>query len=352
MRLLTDRVQTSENDTVSAGARQGQCGTNASSPGVRGGVAERAWLIRRFYVSMLGIVAIDACFAVIYGVSFERFWPTALVMTVLMLAGAHGIFQPVRRYLQDPWGVRLPVRAVATLSTRCTVYVAVVVSALAVVKFLFLPLLLDFDMDALLTRNEQLWLPVIHTLYYTVLIYFVMADYEGSLRARIFEWHGDLIPATRGRLVHRLIAAFVVTSLLPVGMIVLHTLERDLAREKEALLEDLTATALAVGVCLTFVTRSLLRPIRALESAMTRVQQNDLDVNVPVLSNDETGRLADGFNRMVRGLRERALIRQNFGRYVPERVVAGAGGRPAERVLLGRRRDHRVEPGGRHAVPG
>jgi HAMP domain-containing protein len=203
----------------------------------------------------------------------------------------------------------------------CTAYVALVVSVLALAKILLLPSILGFDIDTLLTANEQFWLPVIHTLYYTVLIYFIMADFEGSLRARIYAWHGELIPATRGRLVNRLIAAFGVTSLLPAGLILLHTLERDLATEHTDLFEDLAATALALVVCLVFVTRSLLRPIRALERAMTRVRQDDLSASVPVLSNDESGRLAYGFNEMVGGLRERALIRQTFGRYVPQRVA-------------------------------
>jgi class 3 adenylate cyclase len=281
-----------------------------------------ARLVARFYLSMLVIVAIDACFAVIYGVPFERFWPAAVVMTGLMFLGAHLIFRPVRAYLRDPQGVRFPVRRITTLGFLCTAYVAVVVSVLAIAKILLLPSLLDFDIDALLSRNEQIWLPVIHTLYYTALVYFVMADYEATLRERIFAWHGELVPATGGRLVNRLITAFGVTSLLPVGLVVLHALERERIQERGALLEDIAATALALTVCLVFVTRGLLRPIRELEAAMARIQRNDPGVDLPVLGNDETGRLADGFNRMVRGLRERALIRETFGRYVPERVAA------------------------------
>jgi class 3 adenylate cyclase len=271
---------------------------------------------------MLGIVAIDACFALIYGIPFEWFWPTAAAMTALMLVGAHVIFRPIRRYLGDPGRVRLPVRAIATLSTTCTAYVAIVVSTLAGAKFLLLPSLLGFDIDALLTPNEQIGIPVIHTLYYTALVYFVMVDYEGSLRSGIFEWHAELIPPVGGRLINRLIAAFGVTSLLPVSLVVLHALEREQLQERSALFEDLAATALALTVCLVFVARSLLRPIRELEAAMMRVQRNDLTVTLPVLSNDETGRLVDGFNRMVRGLRDRALIRETFGRYVPERAAA------------------------------
>jgi adenylate cyclase len=46
----------------------------------------------------------------------------------------------------------------------------------------------------------------------------------------------------------------------------------------------------------------------------------DLDAQAPVVSNDEIGAVAEGFNRMVAGLRERERIRETFGRYVSPEV--------------------------------
>jgi adenylate cyclase len=43
-------------------------------------------------------------------------------------------------------------------------------------------------------------------------------------------------------------------------------------------------------------------------------------VRCPVVSNDEIGRLTEGFNRMVRGLREREFLRETFGKYVSQEV--------------------------------
>lgn len=280
------------------------------------------WLVMRFYLSMLAIAAIDFCFAVIYAVPLYRFAPTALLLIVLTLLGAHWIYRPILRFLRDPQSTALPVRRIASLSRSCTLYVAAMISLLAAVKFLVLPPLLGFDIASLLTRNERLWLPVLHTLYYTALIYFVMVDYEAVLRLRIFSWYGRLVPATRGHLLHRLLVAFGVTSLLPFSLLMLHALEHDLVVERQILFQDMAASALAFVVTLFFVTRGLLRPIHALEAATSEVQRNDLTVTVPVLSNDETGRLASRFNQMVNGLRERALIRETFGRYLPERVAA------------------------------
>ena len=271
---------------------------------------------------MLSVAAVDFCFAVIYEIPLERFLPTAALLVAATLAGAYLIFRPIQRYLRDPSKQLLPVRRIATLGIVCTCYMAAVVSVLAAAKFLLLPDLLGFDIELLLTRNERLFLPVLHTLYYTALVYFVMIDYEAVLRMHIFKRSAKLVPAARGSLLTRLLAAFGVTTLLPIALIVLHVFERDMSTERNVLIEDIAASALGLCVALVFVARSLIGPIRSLEAALVRVQRNDLSVTVPVLSNDETGQLASGFNRMVRGLRERALIRETFGRYIPERVAS------------------------------
>ena len=279
---------------------------------------------------MLSVAAVDLCFAAIYEIPLERFLPTAVILVLSTLVGAHVIFRPILRYLRNPSSEILPVRRIATLGLVCTCYMATVVGALAAVKFLLLPHVLGFDIEALLTRNERLFLPALHTLYYTVLVYFVMIDYEAVLRLYVFRNSGKLIPAARGSLLTRLLAAFGVTTLLPIALIVLHVFERDMSMERNVLIEDVTASALGLCVSLVFIVRGLIGPIRSLETALARVRRNDLHVIVPVLSNDEIGQLASGFNRMVRGLRDRALIRETFGRYIPEGVAAtilASGGR-------------------------
>jgi class 3 adenylate cyclase len=53
---------------------------------------------------------------------------------------------------------------------------------------------------------------------------------------------------------------------------------------------------------------------------MGEVERGRLDVHCPVVSNDEIGTLTEGFNHMVRGLAERALLREAFGKYVSEEI--------------------------------
>ncbi len=81
------------------------------------------------------------------------------------------------------------------------------------------------------------------------------------------------------------------------------------------------AVLVAVGLSV-LVARSVSEPLRTVGEAMDRIRTGDLDVSIPVVSNDEIGRVSEGFNRMVGGLRDRDFIRDTFGSYLSPEVVA------------------------------
>ncbi len=57
-------------------------------------------------------------------------------------------------------------------------------------------------------------------------------------------------------------------------------------------------------------------------AAMARLGKGDLDARAPITADDELGVLAQRFNAMTDEMRERAYIRDTFGRYVPESIAA------------------------------
>ncbi len=85
----------------------------------------------------------------------------------------------------------------------------------------------------------------------------------------------------------------------------------------------------AVALAATLGT-SIAERIEQLQERMTAVQEGDLDVRLPVLSNDEFGDLAAGFNAMVSGLRQEEVIRQLFNLYVTPEVATHAIAHGAE----------------------
>lgn len=92
----------------------------------------------------------------------------------------------------------------------------------------------------------------------------------------------------------------------------------------DARLDDL-GPAVVVAVAVAFIismeltillSRSIFDPIDQLRAATERVRRGDLSTRVPVVSTDETGRLARSFNDMVAGLYERERLSEAFDAYV------------------------------------
>ena len=144
------------------------------------------------------------------------------------------------------------------------------------------------------------------------------------------------IPAFRLTVFTRLLVVFLLSSIYPVGLIVALSLDR--ARQiisavnPEAILQNmfiiqmflLAISIISSTLMAFFASRTVIGPLEELEKAMARVQQNDLNVRAPVLSNDEVGNLAEHFNEMVAGLRRGELLRNLLNLYVSPEVARQA----------------------------
>jgi class 3 adenylate cyclase len=173
----------------------------------------------------------------------------------------------------------------------------------------------------------------------TITTAFIFFAVERAWRRRlpVLFPRGDLsavagVPRLRVR--RRLVAVFLLVGLLPmliVGRFAYRSAgaiagadpgaASDLLRHMAVVIAFLIGIGAltAVGLAL-FVSRSVAEPLRDVEAAMARVGAGDLDTRCPVVSNDEIGAVAEGFNRMVAGLRERERIRETFGKYVSPEV--------------------------------
>ena len=183
---------------------------------------------------------------------------------------------------------------------------------------------------------------------------FVFFAVERVWRRRLPDYFPDgylsAVPdVPRLRVRTRLLVVFLMLGLVPVGVLGIVALNRAYAllnadtAAAMAIVQNLimaagfllvVSAATALGLA-AFVANSVAGPLRLVQEAMARVERGALDVRCPVVSNDEIGEVAEGFNRMVHGLRERELIRETFGKYVsPEvRDEILAGGTTLEGAL-------------------
>jgi adenylate cyclase len=147
---------------------------------------------------------------------------------------------------------------------------------------------------------------------------------------------GDLsaVPAPRLRVRARMVAMFLLISLVPIAVLSVAALTRANAllgadaETAEGIIRNLilVVVVLAGGGLLVsirlagFVAGSVAEPLRDVQAAMAEVARGKFDTRCAVVSNDEIGAVAEGFNRMVEGLRERESIHETFGKYVSPEV--------------------------------
>jgi adenylate cyclase len=89
-----------------------------------------------------------------------------------------------------------------------------------------------------------------------------------------------------------------------------------------------TSTVLLGMTVAALITNRLSRPVRSLAIAMRDVQQGNLDIQLPVISTDEVGRLTDSFNFFVKELRSKERMKQTFGKYIDPRILEHVLGQP------------------------
>ncbi len=95
---------------------------------------------------------------------------------------------------------------------------------------------------------------------------------------------------------------------------------------------------LAVVVVGFILARRITAPILLLVEACKKVAAGELDQDVSVKAEDETGVLAHTFNQMLGGLRDRDFIRDTFGKYmsaaVSEAILSGRVNLSGERRVV------------------
>ena len=138
----------------------------------------------------------------------------------------------------------------------------------------------------------------------------------------------------RLKLSARMLVIFILSSILPIIMMAVLSYNKarmmlvlnpeDVIQSLLYLTAFLLATALAIAVILSrLFSTSIIGPVNRMEEAMERVEEGNLTVNVSVENNDELGALAEHFNQMTDGLKERSRLRRslNLAREVQQNLL-------------------------------
>ncbi|MFW6313955.1 MAG: adenylate/guanylate cyclase domain-containing protein [Desulfohalobiaceae bacterium] len=98
-------------------------------------------------------------------------------------------------------------------------------------------------------------------------------------------------------------------------------MEAKLAEIKRAGLISLGVSFL-LALCFTwFLSKSMARPIHALQNAFRRVGEGDLEARVPENGKDELARLSRDFNQLVQELKEKELLKASLGKVMHREAV-------------------------------
>ncbi len=138
------------------------------------------------------------------------------------------------------------------------------------------------------------------------------------------------LPDDRRDVGPRLMFAWVLGSGVPLFAIGMSNLISPVALDSRRLMWVALTAMVAGGGVMWLASRSVERPILRIRDGLRRIEQGDLDVDLPVDDLGELGRLTEGVNNLAAGLREREELRDLFHAQVGQAgladlVMAGEG---------------------------
>jgi class 3 adenylate cyclase len=287
-------------------------------------------IIRRYHFAMAVPFGIDILTSAVYAAINARpltLVPLAAGSIVFLLfgvgIGAWRMFRPIERFLEDDGDFSAVEPAITSLPRRSATLVACLYGPLLLIRLLAARYEYNFGTIIEVSAPiDAICSFFVATGFNFVLTFFVISAYLDRLCGYLFDRHGVNISAFPGTFRHKIGLAVLFASF--AGMILL---AGDIASyEGTRLLReasvDLTASVAAAATTYYWISRALTRPIGRLDRGMRQVAEGDLEVRLPVTSDDEVGRAISGFNQMIDGLAERQYLRDTFGKYVSESVAA------------------------------
>ncbi len=302
---------------------------------------------KRYYLSMLSlfplIVAFDSVYFIVHE-SLEILFITTLVHFLLFglinFLGAYFLYKPIDHVFIQRENTqqakerinRLPWYSSGWIFSLGTLYVAMTL----LVFFLF-----PTDMEGHGFSPDKvplmIWFSFVPSLLFfqaifpAFITYFLINDFNLDLKAAAFLQLQILYPVGKKRVGLTLLFVFTILGFFPSLLVILDLGIFSKAEEQyaqfmvfdplETLLIDRFVVLVGMIFAIVLITRSFTKPIYSLLKEINKVREGDYTTQAPVITEDEIGVLTNEFNEMVKGLKERELIRDTFGKYVTKDVA-------------------------------
>lgn len=300
---------------------------------------------KRYYRSMLSLCLLIILFDAIYipaHKTISLFLSLAAIHLVLFIPinflGIYFLFKPIdQAFRQNKLTVKtvLRIRKLRWLSAAWIFILGASYLGLMLLMLFLFPV--DTGDIALNEMPASLWISSVPSILYIYAIlpafitWFLINDFTLDLKTKLFSHFKQNYPAGNKKFGLTLLFTFIILGFFPTILVSLELIISG-AGDKyaqfsgmtplEAVLPDRIIVFIGMVIAVIFITRSFTKPIHSLQEEIDKVQKGDLSREAPVISEDEVGMLTHEFNTMVKGLQEREVIRNTFGKYVPQDIAS------------------------------
>ena len=260
---------------------------------------------------------------------------------LMNIAGAYIIYRPIDHAFKNKSHLKHVKKRINYLTLYSSVWIFIIGSLFSLVSILLLFLSPDVyseaDVFSESTLPPKLVLSFIPSLLFTHAIFpafitwFIINDFNLDLKTKVFADFQILFSPGKKKVAVILFFVFVVLGLIPtllvtMELVLLETLEDEYSMYTtmnpiQTILVDRFIVLIGMLFVVLLIARSFTKPIYALLERIDKVRTGDFTSRAAVITEDEIGVLTYEFNGMVKGLHERELMRDTFGKYVTKDVA-------------------------------
>jgi len=231
------------------------------------------------------------------------------MLVVANLIGGHRLFRPIRLFLDGKGDADAAVARLARLSVQSGYWALAVAAVFSTSSFLVTPFIF-YDLPA---EPAVVAILVARALAWVVLLpyvaYFLLHEQARQLRILFWEKYAIAVPAGTGRLGTKLAlivrgGAFVPGLSIAVTILLVPPISPLTGQPREVIIMvALMGTGAALSVAFWAMHRSISESLGALTRGMEAIRAGDMTTRLAIQTDDELGRLSEGFNALPRGPR-------------------------------------------------